>query len=153
MRAVDSLAHDYIAERRVVQVLVPALDRQFARQDRRPRPDAVIEEVRQVVALAQTDRADCEVIDDDKLNFGDRGVMLAQGAVGMAEAEFLERPWSAHVPRGEARTTRLTRQRTRCIIRIACCSSLLTATKCILGRPSALQVASAWLASFFPRRR
>ena len=92
----DQAIHDRVGEGRVVQVFVPVLDGQLTGHDRGTRADAIIEQLEQIVALARTDRADGEVIDDEQMYFGDGGETFAEAAVGMTEGEFLEQARSAH---------------------------------------------------------
>ena len=54
---------------------------------------------------------------------------------------------------GECCAVATASERARCTVRTGCCFSLLTATKWMLGRPTASQIALASLASFIPRRR
>jgi hypothetical protein len=48
------------------------------KHDRGAASGAVIEQLQQLVALARTDRADLEVIDDDDVDFGDGRESLAE---------------------------------------------------------------------------
>src|SRR5208283_1743911 len=69
--------------------------------------DAIVEQFEQIGALARTHRGDGEVVDQDEVNFGDGCEALAEAAVGVTDAEFVEQAWRAQVERGQPLPTRL----------------------------------------------
>ena len=61
MRAVDQAVNDRIGERRVVQVLMPVLDRELTSEERCSGSDAIVEEFEQIVALARPEGTDRKI--------------------------------------------------------------------------------------------
>src|ERR1700722_5306500 len=92
---------------------MPVVDRELASHDARTRPDAIVEQFKQIVAFPRTDGGDGKVIDDQHADLGDRRKSLAEAAVGMTEVKLLEQARCTHIQRAHALSAGLMRQRTR----------------------------------------
>ena len=108
--AVHEPVEDGVGEGRIAEVVVPMLNRKLAGDERGAGADTIVEQFEQVGALARAHRGDGEVVDQDEVDFSDGGEALAEAAVGVADAEFVEQPRRAQVKRGQPLPTGLLRE-------------------------------------------
>ena len=104
---------DRVRQRRIADVVMPVLDWQLARHDAGSSPDAIVDQLEQIVALPRPDRCNGKIVDDQDVDFGDGGEPLGEAAVGMTEGQFLEEPRRAHVEDTQAVATGLMPKRAR----------------------------------------
>ena len=97
--AVEKAIKDCVGKGRIADVLVPMLDGQLASEERGARADAIIEQFEQIGALARTDGRNREIINNHEVHLGDGSQALAEAAVGVTEAEFIEQARGAQVER------------------------------------------------------
>ena len=109
--AVHEPVEDGVGEGRIAEVVVPMLNRKLAGDERGAGADTIVEQFEQVGALACAHRGDGEVVDQDEVDFGDGGEALAEAAVGVADAEFVEQPGRAQVKGGQTLPTGLLGER------------------------------------------
>ena len=108
--AVDQAIEDGVGERRVADVVMPVLDGKLAGQECGANADAIIEQFQQIGAFARTQRSNREIVNDENVDLGNRGETLAEAAVSVADAEFVEEPRRTQVERGEALAAGLLRK-------------------------------------------
>src|SRR5450759_3274934 len=87
------------------------LDGQLAGEERGSGADAIIQQFEQIGALARADGGNREIIDHYEVHLGDGGQALAEAAIGVTEAEFIEQARGAQVERGQALAASLMGQR------------------------------------------
>src|SRR5487761_2467390 len=95
--AVQKAIKDCIGDGRVADVLVPMLDRKLTGEERGACADAIIEQFEQIGALARTDGSNGEIINHHEVHLGDSSQALAEAAIGVTEAEFIEQARGAQV--------------------------------------------------------
>src|SRR3989304_516594 len=100
--AVHKTVKDCVGEGRVADVLVPVLDRELAGEERGSGADAIVQQFEQIGAFARSDGGDRKVIDHHEVHLGDGGQALAEAAIGVTEAQFIEQARGAQVERGQA---------------------------------------------------
>ena len=67
----DQAIEDRICDGRILEVSVPLLEGQLARDQRRPAVVAVIEDLQQVATDRIGQRRETEVVDDDEIGLGE----------------------------------------------------------------------------------
>jgi hypothetical protein len=108
--AVDDAIEDGVGECRVVEVGVPGLDRQLARDDGGARTDAVVEQFEQVAALGGAYGGNRKIVDEQQVKLGQLGQAAREAAVAVGDLQFVEEPGGAHVEHGEAGARGLVRE-------------------------------------------
>jgi hypothetical protein len=68
MRAMHDAVENRVGERRIAEVLVPAVDRQLTRDDRRPVPVSVIENLKEVLPLRVLEPHEAPIIEDQDVD-------------------------------------------------------------------------------------
>ena len=99
VRAVQEAVKDCVGEGRVADVFVPMLDGELAGEERGACADAIIEQFEEVGALARTDGGDRKIVDHHEVHLGDGSQALAEAAIGVTQAEFIEQARGAQVER------------------------------------------------------
>ncbi len=89
---VDDAVEDGVGERRIADDLVPTIDRQLAGDDERASVVAVLDDLQEIAAVLGIELLRAPVVEDEKIDAGERAQELGVAAVAAGELEGREQP-------------------------------------------------------------
>ena len=110
---VDEPVEDGVGEGGVAEQVVPLLDGKLAGDQGGTGGVSVLEELEEVSAMVGVERGESEVVEDDEVDFGERGQQLGIGAVAAGDGDVVQQPWESQVQGVIARFVRRITLRTR----------------------------------------
>ena len=110
MRPVHDPIEDRVSDRRIAQVVMPAIGRQLTRNDRGPRAIAVVEDLQEILALDVFEPDEAPIIEDQHIDPGEARQHRRVGPVPMREHQFGKQARNAPVDHAMVLTTGLLAQ-------------------------------------------